>query len=98
MNIEQRRQQDDFISNLITKAREGGKDNFLVGRTYDALTLNDNAATIRVDLDAYSDVSSLITCRLLGWSQQVLRGKPAGKKVLIGYLGNFYAVIDIVIE
>ncbi|KAB2380201.1 hypothetical protein [Bacillus toyonensis] len=98
MNIEQRRQQDDFITNLIAKAREGGKESFLVGRTYDALTLNDNASTIRIDLDTYSNVSSLITCRLLGWSQQALRGKPVGQKVLIGYLGNFYAVIDIVIE
>lgn len=98
MTIEQRRQQDDLVASIISKARENNKGSLLVGRTYDTVSVNSNAISIRVDFDYYSTTSSLVTCSLMGWSKEALKGKNAGQKVLVGYFGNFYAIIDVILE
>jgi len=98
MTVEQRRQQDDFVASIITKAREGNTDNFLVGRTYDDLSGNSNWTSIKVDFDYYSTVPSLMTCKMLQTARDNLLGRPAGQKVLVGYFGNFYVIIDVILE
>jgi len=97
-NIDQRRMQDDFVASIISKAREGNTDNLMVGRTVDFVSLNSVITSIKVDFNYFSTVPSMATCKLLGWSKEALKGKPVGQKVLVGKVGNFYAILDIILE
>ncbi|EJV59378.1 hypothetical protein [Bacillus mycoides] len=93
--IDQRRQQDDFIASVIKKAQEGNSNNLLVGRTIDVVDPEETA--IRVDFDYYSTTSSMIMCSMLSGARDSLIGLPANQKVLVGYFGNFYVIIDLIL-
>lgn len=93
--IDQRRQQDDFIASVLTKAREdNNKSPLLVGRTN--AIVSSNSTSIPVDFDYYSATTSIIICNLEEGVRDRLAGRPAGQKVLVGNIGSFYVIIGVI--
>lgn len=93
--IDQRRQQDDFIAAVLTKAQEdSNKSPLIVGRTNSTVSVD--ATSIPVDFDYYSANTSIIICKLEEGVRDRLVGRPAGQKVLVGNIGSFYIIIGVI--
>ncbi|HDR7949291.1 TPA: hypothetical protein QCY38_002935 [Bacillus toyonensis] len=87
-----------FIQALATKIQGAStNNNVMVATTAESLAIDSTETDIRVDLDPFGGVPTVVNVKLTHYGREALRGQAAGKKVLIGCFGNFYAVIDVVL-
>ncbi|MGI8277451.1 hypothetical protein [Bacillus mycoides] len=94
------RKQDEqaFVQILSTKLRDSNtNNNIIVAHTAEAVAVDSAQTYIKVDLDIFGGVPTVANIKLTHWGREALRGEAAGKKVLVGSFGNFYAVIDVIL-
>ncbi|QWI55264.1 hypothetical protein [Bacillus mycoides] len=94
------RKQDEqmFVQILSTKLRESNtNNNIIVAHTAEAVAVDSEQTELKVDLDVFGGVPTVAKIKLTHWGREALRGEAAGKKVLIGSFGNFYAIIDVIL-
>ncbi|WP_144596376.1 hypothetical protein [Bacillus cereus] len=93
-----RQQELEFLNNLSTKLRNSNRDhNIIVAHTAEALTLDSDKTTIKVDLDTFGGMPTVVEVKLTKWGKQALLGEMSGQRVILGCFGNFYAVLDVVL-
>ncbi|MCH5453780.1 hypothetical protein L4B26_17810 [Bacillus toyonensis] len=87
-----------FIQALATKIQGAStNNNVMVATTAESLAIDSTETDIRVDLDPFGGVPTVVNVKLTHFGREALKGQASGKKVLIGCFGNFYAVIDVVL-
>ncbi|MFK4377693.1 hypothetical protein ABH948_003100 [Bacillus sp. RC218] len=94
------RKQDEqaFVQILSTKLRDRNtNNNVIVAHTAEAIAIDSTQTYIKVDLDTFGGISTVANIKLTHWGREALRGEVAGKKVMVGSFGNFYAVIDVIL-
>ncbi|OAK18675.1 hypothetical protein A6281_08200 [Bacillus wiedmannii] len=93
-----------FIQALATKIQVANtNNNIMVATTAEEIPADYSETDIRVDLDPFGGVPTMVNIKLTHNARETLKRyafegyENKGKKVLIGCFGNFYAVIDVVL-
>ncbi|MES5947722.1 hypothetical protein [Bacillus cereus group sp. MG6] len=96
--MSQKQEEFMFIQALANKIQGANtNNNIIVATTSEALPPDSTDTDIRVDLDPFGGVPTIVNIKLTHFGREALKGQVSGKKVLIGCFGNFYAVIDVVL-
>ncbi|MEC2392636.1 hypothetical protein BK709_19070 [Bacillus thuringiensis serovar shandongiensis] len=96
--MSQKQEEFMFIQALANKIQGANtNNNIIVATTSEALPPDSTDTDIRVDLDPFGGVPTIVNIKLTHFGREALKGQASGKKVLIGCFGNFYAVIDVVL-
>ncbi|MED3482834.1 hypothetical protein P4523_12045 [Bacillus toyonensis] len=96
--MSQKQDEQMFIQALASKIQGANtSNNIMVATTAEALAVDSTETDIRVDLDPFGGIPTVVNIKLTHYGREALKGQAAGKKVLIGCFGNFYAVIDVIL-